>query len=115
MAFDNLNWLNVVGKRATADKKDCQPDQVVIANIYLQAHRKCLILDDANFAATGSMDIFARDGRLQMRTELSFNGDQLYSRKHLTPSKASRLAQKIERISLLLNSSGLAPPIAPEP
>jgi hypothetical protein len=51
VAFDNLNWLHVVGKRAAADKKDCQPDQVVIANVYLQAHEKCLILDAAVFAA----------------------------------------------------------------
>ena len=115
VAFDNLNWLHVVGKRAAADKKDCQPDQVVIANVYLQAHGKCLILDAAVFAATGSMDIIARQGRLQVRTALSFNGDRLWSRKHLTPSKAAMLAQKIERFSFLLNSSGLAPPTAPEP
>ena len=88
---------------------------MVIANVYLQAHGKCLILDAAVLAAIGSMDIVARDGRLQVRTALSFNGDRLWSRKHLTPSKAATLAQKIERFSLLLNSSGLAPPNAPEP
>ncbi len=115
MAFDNLNWLHVVGKRVAADKKDCQPDQVVIANVYPQAHGKCLILDAAVFAATGSMDLIAREGRLQVRTALSFHGERLWSRKYLTPSKAAMLSQKIERFSFLLNSSGLAPPTAPEP
>mgnify|MGYP003332436362 CR=1 FL=1 len=72
-------------------------------------------LGRCGFRSHWRMDIIAREGRLQVRTALSFNGDRLWSRKHLTPSKAAMLAQKIERLSFLPNSSGLAPPTAPEP
>ena len=115
LAFGDMEWLHILGKKAAASTTDCRSDQVVIANVKLQARGDCLILDAAVFSATGSMDIVARDGRLQVRTAQSYSGNRLWSRQHLTQSEGVALAQKIDRFTVLLNSSGSIPPNVPEP
>jgi len=115
LAFGDMEWLHILGKKAAASITDCRSDQVVIANVKLQARGDCLILDAAVFSATGSMDIIARDGGLQVRTAHSYSGNRLWSRQHLTQSEVVALAQKIDRFTVLLNSSGSIPPSVPEP
>ena len=87
----------------------------MITTVDFMSRGNGLILDAAVFAVTGSVDIVSDAGRLRVRTAQSYSGNRLWSPVTVTAATALDLAQKMKRLIVLLNSSGLILLNAPVP